>query len=105
MRGVIISLNYDGTRNRLEVNHSDVLKELQYIVGGLIEQVPGFDTYSEYKCIAFCHEEGKIRDLPLNFQATSHWYDSLKKKGLKTSDYLVGNIAVAYGDKEFMEAL
>lgn len=105
MRGVIISLNYDGTRNRLELNHSDVLKELQYIVGGPIEQVPGFDSYADYKCIAFCNEEGKIRDLPINFMATTLWYVALKKNELKTTDYLCGNIAVVYGDDEFMEKL
>lgn len=105
MRGVIISLNYDGTRNRLELNHADILKELRWIVDGPIEQVPGFDTYAGYKCIAFCNEEGKIRELPINFMATTMWYVSLKEKELKTSDHLNGNVAVVYGDDEFMGAI
>ena len=105
MRGIIISLNYDGTRNRLELNHADILKELQYIVGGYIEQVPGFDSYGGYKCIAFCNEEGKLKGLPLNFMATKRWHESLKDKGLPAVDRLSGNVAVVYGDDEFMVAI
>lgn len=105
MRGVIIALNYDGTRNRVEINSADILRELQWIVEGPIEQVPGFNSYAGYKCVAFCHEEGKLKELPFNHQATTYWYEALKQNNLSSLEVLLGNIAVVYGDKEFMEAL
>lgn len=105
MHGVIITLNYDGTRHRLETNDWNILKEVQYIVGGYIQEIPGFDTYAGYQCVAFCNEEGKIKELPVNFMACKAWYEAMDKKGLKTVDVLCGNVAVVYGDKEFMRKI
>lgn len=53
------------------------LKELQALVGGLIEQVPHFTKYDGKKCIAWCNEEGRIKGLPVNPKATSLWKSTL----------------------------
>jgi len=91
--------------------------ELRTIVGGYLEQVPGFLTIgyagTVMTCVAFCNEYGKLDKLPVNEPATLCWERALRRQGLnllddKTNtpkDWLVGNIAVLFGDREFMEAL
>jgi hypothetical protein len=44
------------------------LEELQYFVGGRIQQVPFPDGTS-----LICNDEGKLDDLPINGQATDVW--------------------------------
>lgn len=102
MRGVIMTLNHDGTRFRQEVNYPLIKKEIQYAVGSSVGIVPGFDKFAYYDCIAFHNEDGKYRELPLNGVATSLWHECLKRKGIKTREYIAGNVAVVYGDKAFM---
>jgi hypothetical protein len=76
------------------------LDYLQDAVGGLIEAVPHWRMYNGERCVAFCNEEGKIRGLAPNKQATTLWY-----KMVVPEDYLVGDIIIVQGDKAFMEAL
>lgn len=105
MRGTIIILNYDGGRIRIELNHANILQELRWAVGGPFEVIPGFDYYNGIECVAFCNEEGKLKGLPLNYNGTKAWRAALKIKEQSTTDNLAGNIAIVYGDKEFMEAI
>lgn len=90
------------------------LDDLRAGVGGYIEIVPYFNTIGYagvvMDCIAFCNEYGKIENMRLNAQATMAWDMALKRVGrslLRTTgqpaDYLVGNIIIIFGDKEFME--
>jgi hypothetical protein len=65
-------------------------------------------------CVAFCDEDGKRKGMPQNQIATAFWEHSLKRKGRSLSampsftggpDFLVGPIAVLFGDREFMGSL
>ena len=76
------------------------LEKLKADVGGFIEQVPGFDTYLDKPCVAFCNEEGKIHGLKVNHYATNKW-----RQCIETDDVLVGNVVIIMGDDEFLEAL
>jgi hypothetical protein len=92
-------------------------------VGGYLELVPYFDTIhwdgELHQCVAFCDEEGKIKGKEFNITATLLWKLALERSGKWVGiestgnflevrpmpDYLVGDIAVVWGDKEFMDEL
>lgn len=59
---------------------SFTLEELQALVGGPIEMVTTYDDN-----LFFINEEGKLRNLPYNEQATAHVADRLLP-----GDYIVG---------------
>jgi hypothetical protein len=117
MKGTIISIKPDGTQSTTEVDGSPRLEVLKAAIdGGYLEAVPGFDMFEHngvlHDCCAFCDEEGKLKQFPINFDATMHWQIALRRAGhpgLMTragfADVLVGQIAVVFGDAEFMEAL
>lgn len=97
-----------------EFDHAPRLDELQKIVGGYIEAVPGFQTITYHgeprACVAFCNEEGKLEGLSVNRTATLLWHAALPSPGLRLpngsfSDVLCGPVVVLYGDDEFMGAL
>lgn len=87
----------------------DLLKEA--IGGGHIELVPYFQLILHggrmQRCAAFCDEDGKMKELPMNNYATELWNRSLRATNGCTSDpdFLVGEVAIVFGDDEFMEAL
>ena len=93
------------------------LDELRTAVGGDIEMVPGFVSIGYggvvLDCVAFADEHGKLDHKPLNELATMAWARALHRLGhelhddkSKTpKDWLVGSIAVVFGDKEFMAEL
>ena len=87
----------------------DVLKDA--IGGGHLESVPYFHSIQHgrqrHRCAAFCDEDGKVKGLPMNMLATQLWDQSMRRShGCSASpDFLVGQIAVVFGDAEFMEAL
>ncbi len=86
------------------------LEELQKAVGGgLIERVPYFNQVRFDKvginskarsrtCVAFCNEEGKLKDMDINARATTMWADSL---GRPAFDILLGNVVILTGDSGF----
>lgn len=84
---------------------------LQSIVRGWLELIPGFDTilwdHKVIRCVAFCNEEGKLKNLPFNGSATMMWHIALQRaRGLQLfTDHLVGDIAVVFGNDEFMKKL
>lgn len=92
-------------------------QELHNVVGGYIEVVPGFRTVAYcgvvLDCVAFCNEDGKRDKLPLNEFATLAWGRACHRSGLGElyqpdgipKDWLVGDIAVVFGDREFMREL
>jgi hypothetical protein len=89
-----------------------MLEELKAgIGGGYIELVPGFTSIGVagvvMDCVAFCDEDGKRKELPINHQATEFWRVALERRGLRMpiADQLCGDIAIIFGDKEFMATL
>jgi hypothetical protein len=77
------------------------LKFLNAAVGGPIESVPYFSRYGQHACWAICNEEGKSRGKPLNQRADVLWHNQFRNN----PDHLVGDVAVLYGDEDFMSSL
>jgi hypothetical protein len=115
--GTIIQLKADGSRNEISIA-APTLDELKAAIGGgYIELVPLFNTFERdgqlVDCVAFCDEEGKLKDMPINQEATVRWDAALRRAGYpglikpdgRIADMLVGTIAVVFGDKRFMAAL
>lgn len=88
----------------LPVSSSDMLLPLlQKMVGGHIEVVPQFRTYSGEPCIVLCDEEGKLKGRPRNDTATEAWASSLGCRTWQLGDHLVGDIAILQGSHELLE--
>lgn len=106
MQGRMVVLRTDGTVEAKDLTQAEgILPDLQEGVGGYIETVPAFDTYCDeeghlHGCVALCNEEGKLKQLPVNERATILW-----RRQCATSDVLVGDVVVLYGDAEFMRDL
>jgi len=81
------------------ISEPPTCEELRHQLGGWLKVVPAFTTYKGRRCVAFCDEEGKLKNLPLNETATLAWYDCVD-----TGDALVGPIVVITGDDELLEA-
>jgi hypothetical protein len=95
-----------------EIEGSPTLNVLKAAIGGgYLEAVPYFNIIKRdgkwVRCAAFCDEDGKSKQLPVNMPATQLWdIAMLLTKGCNASpDFLVGQVAVVLGDDEFMEAL
>jgi hypothetical protein len=96
-----------------------MLDDLQDAVGGFIETVPFFFSFHDpdegrrVRCVAFCHEEGKLEGLPYNHGAQLLWQAALDAffaeandgKPVTNDDQLVGPIVIVTGDDEFLAAL
>lgn len=75
MRGTIISLKVDGTKQVTVLDRALTLDDIKAAIGGgPIEMVPNFNAFRHdgnyMACVAFCDEEGKIKQLPINKYAT-----------------------------------
>ena len=116
MRGTMITIRPDGSTDLLEFARAPSLEEITKAVGGDFELVPGFDSIIYHgvvmTCRALCDEHGKIEGRPINRLATIEWQLALHRSGhdglLKDDDlrdWLVGSVAVLFGDAEFMRAL
>lgn len=117
MKGTMLIYDPTGTEpRRVEFSKAPTLEEIQAGVGGFIEAVPHFDRMridgKWRKVAAYCNEEGKLDELPINKQATMLWEAILANQSVKLrdekgryTDVLVGPIVVLYGDDEFMEAI
>jgi hypothetical protein len=101
MHGIKTIIKTDGTLVKEAKTEAVGLEELQAAVGGYIEAVSGFDTYLGKKAVAFCNEEGKLKGLAYNDQATRFW--SYAALGLQ--DALFGDVVILTGDDEFMETI
>jgi hypothetical protein len=111
MRGTLLIYSPAGGVTTREVGEPklELLKEA--IGGGYLEVVPHWTSIEHggkrRRCVAFCDEDGKRKDLPVNGAATVTWDFAMRRdKGCGCApDYLVGNVVVVFGDREFMEAL
>ncbi len=118
MRGTLIVFRPEQTElDFREFDRPLTLEDLQKAVGGYVEHVQGFDTIgyggTVLDCAAFANEEGKLEHLALNRRATITWALALRRKGIDLynkdgstpKDWLVGPVAVVFGDREFMREL
>lgn len=118
MRGTMLIFQpYEMRPRVVEFKKAPTLEELKNgIGGGYLELVPGFRTVvhagAVMDCVAFCDEDGKLNGLDVNNPATIAWDQALRRNGNgllradgRAVDWLVGLVAVLFGDKEFMEAL
>jgi hypothetical protein len=120
MKGTMLIMRPSEPRPETKLyDRPPTLDELKTAIGGgWLELVPSFTTIGiavapEYDratvmdCVAFCDEEGKLKHLPLNDDATSAWEQSVRRitghPGI--DDQLVGTVIVLFGDHEFMESL
>ena len=96
---------------------------LQEAVDGWIEIVPFFQSVlidgHTIDCVAYCNEEGKLAELPVNLPATQAWHRAMQRivnadggrafpNGLFGADgapleLLVGPIIVVAGDAAFLQ--
>lgn len=116
MKGTMIILRPNDDNETKPYNKPPTADELRTAVGGYLEPIPWFNTIgisvpgsghaTLMNCVAFCDEEGKNKNKPLNECATDAWAKSVHRLGKgDLKDYLVGNVVVLFGDKEFMEKL
>ena len=79
------------------------------IGGGFLEPVPFFDTVmikgEVRRCVAFCDEDGKLKNLDFNPGATLLWKSAQVRSRRGVNDVLVGPVAIVFGDDELLEAL
>ena len=118
MKGNMLIISANGITRLVETNEAPTLDFLKLgLNNGMLEVVPLFTSIEHEgkrikNCVAFCDEEGKIKNLPYNETATEKWQAALTEQGrslfdmkMTTVDFLVGPVIVVWGDKEFMEAL
>lgn len=94
--GLVITVPADeaqAIRSR-ETEVEPQLQELQDIVDGYIEAVPGWWDYMGTPCVVYCNDQGKQRRLPVNNRATGIWYGKL---GRSVDDVLCGDIVLVVG--------
>ena len=79
-------INCDDTVEVIEQSIEPTLTQLQTAVGGYIELVPHFVPE------AYCNEEGKLHQLPVNVTATALWWEAM---GIAIcDDFLVGSVVL-----------
>ena len=105
-----------------KLNAAPRLHEMQRVVGGWLETIPGFTTIERdgriCHCYALANEEGRLaystfpgqtarrEPLEANVQATALWADAQRRNPLPVAtDVLVGPILIFIGDREFMQSL
>jgi Domain of unknown function (DUF3846) len=90
------------------------LSDLRKFVGGDVEAVPFFRSIAlgleVVKCVAFCDEDGKMKNLEMNTLATNLWREAAMrlpgvKRQFRQEDFLVGPVIVVAGDDDFMATL
>ena len=117
MRGAIITLPCGDARIATPLYGPPTLDQLKAAVrGGNVELVPGFDTIEHegkvVPCAVFCNKESKLKGQRINHEATILWdaallragYPGLLKPDGRMADILFGQVAVVFGDAEFMAA-
>ena len=121
MKGLLYIIPADpkAIRERCEITAPPTIEELRKIVGGYIGIVHGFTSIDIYgdglamPCVAFCNEDGKRLDLPVNWLATGMWHDALVRKGSRFGllaegggyeDYLVGVIVVTSYSSDYPDS-
>ena len=68
------------------------LEELQEWVGGYIEVIKMI--HDDRECMGIINEEGKLKDLPFNLNATVEYHEWMRRREFELDDVIVGNCAV-----------
>jgi len=68
--------------------------EIREIIGGWLEAVPHWTDYMGMPAVAFCNEDGKRLQLPINLRATSLWARKCGVGVHQLGDVLVGNVVL-----------
>ena len=117
MRGTLLVFQPHAVPQVREFSHPPSQEEVQVVVGGDLQVVPGFRTirYGDVVmgCVALCNANGKLKGLAMNDLATIAWKEALRRaveaglwrSEIMPTDPLVGTVAVLFGDREFMDAL
>ncbi len=111
MKGFINTIRAeDGQEIVREINGLPTLDLLRAAIGGgYIEVVPWFTRFQFngeiVDCVAFCDKYGKGKMQHFNAAATVLWAQARRCSVLDLKDCLVGDIAIMFGDREFMEEL
>jgi hypothetical protein len=116
MRGTVLIFYPDADRRAaptlLPFHRPMTLQEMKDgIGGGYVERIPHFDTIPFngviMDCVALCDEDGKRKELSPNSVATALWDHAMHRSaGCGCApDFLVGKVAVIFGDREFMSEL
>jgi len=111
MKAVILTFKADeNVPSAQEYDAMPPIDIFKNIVEGYLEAVPYFTLVKFQgkwcRCVAFCNEHGKMKELRVNWPATVAWYAALRQQGIaRLNDHLVGNVAVVVGDAEFMSEL
>ena len=117
MHGTLLVFQPHSLPQVTEFSQPPSLEQVQSVVGGDLQLVPGFRTIRYgavvMDCFALCDANGNHQGLPINNLATIAWKQALHRAvdaGLWRSevmptDLLVGTVAVLFGDREFMDAL
>ena len=98
--GKITIISNDGTITEQTYDRKATLKELQKMVGGLIERVPYFEEYNGLPCVVWVNENGKLDGNPFNQKATTLWHDQFP--AAIGNDFLVGTVIIMQGDRSFL---
>jgi hypothetical protein len=110
MKGKITTIKPDGTETVTEFDRIAKLADLKKAIGGgTVEIIPEFVTFRGDDCVAICDDNGKYKNLRINFVAQGYWLVSFNRTVVTVpqpiNDVLCGDIAVITGDAEFMDAL
>lgn len=104
MQGKLVVIKPDQTRTEVELTAAPKLPQLKEAMeGGLLEVVPYFRTFEGQSCVAFVDDEGKLKRLVPNLEATEIWHKQFPAAIGK--DFLVGPLVVVVGDKALLRAL
>jgi len=114
MPGTMITLRTDGSMVLLPLDQPPSLELLKEgIGGGYLELIPGWSRFplpaeqgGLQPCDAFCDEDGKRKQMPVNQDATAIWHAMLKLGGPLIPgwhDVLVGDVVIVTGDGAFMK--
>lgn len=100
MQGKMTVIEVDGTEVVTDWDHTPSGDELRAVLGGWIEFAPYFTQFRGEQAVAVIDEEGKLKGLPVNRKATTHWLECVR-----TNDVLQGRVIVLTGDDEFFADL
>ena len=96
----------------LSESETNLLEELQAIVGGLVEHVPFFDEVDFgngfERCIVYCNEDDKLNNSPLNKEASALWstaYERYFDFSGRLHDQLYGDVAILTGSRKELDEL
>jgi hypothetical protein len=94
----LIVIQPNGETTAIAINKPPSGEELQGVVGGWFEQVPGFNHYVGLPCIAYACEEGKRQNLAPNMTATKMWMKCFPR----AAEILLGPVALVVAPPKFL---